>query len=265
MRLIPVHKDVGWWAARYIARKITSFAPTEENPFVLGLPTGSTPLGMYKELIKLHESSGLSFEHVVTFNMDEYVGIPQAHPQSYHCYMHENFFSRINIKPDNINILDGNAPSLDAECEAYEQKIAAYGKIHLFVGGVGTDGHIAFNEPTSSLASRTRIKTLTAKTRADNSRFFNNNVEQVPEFALTVGVGTLLDAAEVMILASGMDKAQAVRHAVECGVNHMWTVSALQLHRKGIMVCDEAACMELKVKTLRYFQHLEADNLGDPK
>ncbi|MFW5488355.1 MAG: glucosamine-6-phosphate deaminase [Desulfovibrio sp.] len=265
MRLIPVHKDVGWWAARYIARKIASFAPTEEKPFVLGLPTGSTPLGMYKELIKLHESSGLSFEHVVTFNMDEYVGIPQAHPQSYHCYMHENFFSRINIKPDNINILDGNAPSLDAECEAYEQKIAAYGKIHLFVGGVGTDGHIAFNEPTSSLASRTRIKTLTAKTRADNSRFFNNDVEQVPEFALTVGVGTLLDAAEVMILASGMDKAQAVRHAVECGVNHMWTVSALQLHRKGIMVCDEAACMELKVKTLRYFQHLEADNLGDPK
>lgn len=264
MRLIPLQKNVGWWAARYIAGKINRFNPGPSTPFILGLPTGGTPLGMYKELVALHKAGQLSFADVVTFNMDEYVGLPTEHPQSYRTYMYENFFNHVDIRPENINLLDGNAPDLEAECAAYEKKISSIGPIHLFAGGVGADGHIAFNEPASSLSSRTRIKTLTRKTREDNSRFFNN-INEVPCHALTVGVGTLLDAKEVMILASGTPKALAVRHVVECGVNHLWTVSALQLHRKGILVCDEEASLELKVKTLKYFQHLEAENIEDPK
>ncbi|MFV0422477.1 glucosamine-6-phosphate deaminase [Oleidesulfovibrio sp.] len=264
MRLIPVHDSPGWWAARYIARAIRTFAPQPDKPFVLGLPTGSTPLEMYRELIRLYQAGEVSFANVVTFNMDEYVGLPEGHSQSYKHYMHENFFNHIDISLQNVNLLNGNADDLEGECAAYEQKIHSCGGVHIFVGGVGTDGHIAFNEPASSLASRTRLKTLTEETRAANSRFFAG-IDEVPRFALTVGVGTVLDAHEVIILASGMSKALAVHYAVEKGVNHLWTVSALQLHRKAIMVCDEAATMELKVKTLRYFQQIEAENLADPK
>lgn len=141
----------------------------------------------------------MSFKHVVTFNMDEYVGLPKEHPESYHSFMHRNFFDHVDIPAENINLLNGNAPDIDAECRQYEEKIRSYGKIHLFMGGVGNDGHIAFNEPASSLASRTRIKTLTHDTRVANSRFFDGDVSQVPKYALTVGVGTLLDAEEVMI------------------------------------------------------------------
>ncbi len=148
-----------------------------------------------------------------------------------------------------------------AECQRYEDKMASYGKIHLFMGGVGNDGHIAFNEPASSLASRTRIKTLTEETRTANSRFFEGDMSQVPKYALTVGVGTLLDAEEVMILVSGRNKAQALQAAVEGDVNHMWTISCLQLHAKAIIVCDEPSTMELKVKTVKYFHELEAESI----
>ncbi len=265
MRLIPVQKNPGWWTARYITRKINNFSPKNERPFVLGLPTGGTPISMYNELINLHKAGKVSFKNVITFNMDEYVGLPKDHPQSYRHYMFEHFFNHIDIPHENINLLDGNAPDLDAECESYEQKIKDCAGVDIFVGGVGTDGHIAFNEPASSLSSRTRIKTLTIQTRQANSRFFDNRIEDVPRYALTVGVGTLLDSKEVIILASGLNKALAVSHAVECGVNHMWTVSALQLHRKGILVCDNEATMELKVKTLRYFEQIEEKNLQDPK
>lgn len=267
MRLIPLpqRSDPGKWTAHYIARKINNFSPSKENPFVLGLPTGGTPINMYKELINLHHAGKVSFEHVVTFNMDEYVGLPEEHPQSYHYYMYTNFFNHIDIPRKNINLLDGNAPDPETECETYEQKIKDYGGINIFIGGVGTDGHIAFNEPASSLSSRTRIKTLTVETRMGNSRFFNNDMDAVPKYALTVGVGTLLDSQEIIIIASGLNKALAVSYAVEHGVNHLWTVSALQLHRKGILVCDEDATMELKVKTLKYFQQIEAENLHDPK
>jgi glucosamine-6-phosphate deaminase len=149
-----------------------------------------------------------------------------------------------------------------AECQRYEDKIKSYGRIHLFMGGVGNDGHIAFNEPASSLASRTRVKTLTEDTRIANSRFFGDDVTQVPKLALTVGVGTLMDAEEILILVTGHAKAQALQAAVEGSVNHMWTISTLQLHPKSIMVCDEPSTMELKVKTVRYFQELEAANIG---
>ncbi|CAM3508202.1 glucosamine-6-phosphate deaminase [Rouxiella silvae] len=263
MRLIPLNTpaEVGKWAARHIVQRITAFKPTADRPFVLGLPTGGTPLEAYKHLVAMHKAGQVSFENVVTFNMDEYVGLPQEHPESYHTFMHRNFFDHVDIKKENINLLNGNAPDVDEECRQYEAKIKSYGKINLFMGGVGNDGHIAFNEPASSLASRTRIKTLTHETRIANSRFFDNDVSQVPKFALTVGVGTLLDAEEVMILVIGHAKAQALEAAVEGNINHMWTISCLQLHAKAVVVCDEPSTMELKVKTVKYFTELEAENV----
>lgn len=265
MRLIPLENapDVGLWSARYIVNAINSFSPTADSPFILGLPTGGTPLATYKRLIELHQAGEVSFKHVVTFNMDEYVGIDPSHPESYYSFMFNNFFNHIDIQKENINLLDGLADDLTAECERYEAKIKSYGQINLFMGGIGIDGHIAFNEPASSLASRTRIKTLTPDTREANSRFFNNDINQVPKLALTIGVGTLLDAAEILILVTGSNKALAVQAAVEGSVNHLWTVSALQLHPKSIIACDSASTMELKVKTLKYFTELERSNIGN--
>lgn len=259
MRLVPLDSadQVSRWAARYIVDKINAFQPTADKPFVLGLPTGSTPQKTYKELIKLYQAGEVSFKNVVTFNMDEYVGLPADHPESYHTFMHENFFNHIDIPAENINLLDGMADDVDAECERYEAKMKSYGKVHLFMGGVGVDGHIAFNEPASSLSSRTRIKTLTEDTIIANSRFFNHDVNQVPKFALTVGVGTLLDAEEVLILVTGHNKALALQACVEGPINHLWTISALQLHRRAVVVCDEPATQELKVKTVKYFKQLE--------
>ena len=266
MRVI-IQKDydtVSAWAAAYVARTIDEFKPTAKKPFVLGLPTGSSPLGMYKELIRLNKAGKVSFANVVTFNMDEYVNLPEEHPESYHSFMWNNFFKHVNIKKTNVNILNGNAKNLRAECERYEKKIKSYGGIRLFVGGIGPDGHIAFNEPGSSLASRTRIKTLTEDTIIANSRFFGGDVNKVPKTALTVGVATVMDARCVLIIVSGHNKARALEQAVEGGVNHMWTVSCLQLHPHGIIVCDDAATVELKVATVRYFTDIEKDNL-DPK
>lgn len=264
MRLIPLQtsQQVGQWSARYIADRINAFKPDAQRPFVLGLPTGGTPLETYKNLVALYQAGDVSFQHVVTFNMDEYVGLPAEHPESYHTFMCSNFFNHVDMQKQNINLLNGMADDIDEECRHYEAKIKSYGHIHLFMGGVGVDGHIAFNEPASSLSSRTRIKTLTEETRLANSRFFGGDVNQVPKYALTVGVGTLLDAEEVMILITGRAKAQALRAAVEGNVNHMWTISCLQLHAKSMIVCDEPATMELKVKTLKYFNELEAENIS---
>jgi len=247
------YEEVSLLTARYIATKINQ---STKHPFVLGLPTGSTPLGIYQELIKLCEQKEVSFKDVVTFNMDEYVGIAQNHQQSYYTFMWENFFSKIDILPKNVNILNGEALDLNNECERYENKIKNIGGIDLFLGGVGSDGHIAFNEPGSSLFSRTRIKTLTEDTINANSRFFNNNPDEVPRQALTVGVGTIMEAREVIIIVCGYNKARALQKAVEDSVSHMWTITALQLHTKGIIVCDEAATSELKVATYRYFKEL---------
>ena len=263
MRLIiePNYDKVSKWAACYVANRINEANPTPDKPFVLGCPTGSSPLGMYQELIALNKAGKVSFKNVVTFNMDEYVGIPEEHPESYHSFMWNNFFSHIDIDPKNVNILNGNAPDLKAECEQYEQRIAAAGGIDLFMGGVGPDGHIAFNEPGSSLTSLTRVKTLTQDTIIANSRFFDNDINQVPKTALTVGVGTVMAAKSVMIIVNGYKKARALQQAVEGGVSHMCTLSALQMHRQAIIVCDEDATMELKVSTYRYFKDIEKDNL----
>ena len=263
MRLIiqPNYEKLSAWAAHYIVNKINAFNPTENKPFVLGLPTGSSPLGTYKELISLYQQGKVSFRNVVTFNMDEYVDIPEDHSQSYHSFMHTNFFRHIDIQSHNIHILNGNAPDLQKECLDYEEAIRRVGGINLFMGGIGPDGHIAFNEPGSSLSSRTRVKTLTTDTLIANARFFDNNMNLVPKTALTVGVGTVMDAAEVLILVNGHNKARALYHAVEGSITQMWTISALQMHPKGIIVCDEAATVELRVGTVNYFKDIEKDNL----
>lgn len=259
MRLI-IEKDydaLSKWAAEYVIKRINEFNPTPEHRFVLGLPTGSSPIGMYKELVKACKEGRVSFKNVVTFNMDEYCGLPESHPESYHSFMANNLFNHIDCPKENIHILNGNAENLDEECARYEELIRQAGGVDLFLGGIGPDGHIAFNEPCSSLSSRTRIKTLTSDTIIANSRFFDNDVNKVPKNALTVGVGTVLDAREVLILVNGHNKAHALQAAVEGPVTQMWTISALQLHKHGIIVCDEAATDELKVGTYKYFKDIE--------
>ncbi|KAF5385938.1 hypothetical protein D9615_002295 [Tricholomella constricta] len=243
MRLV-IREDlpaVGDYIANYICKRINDFAPTPDRPFVLGLPTGSSPIVTYKALIKLVKAGKLSFKNVVTFNMDEYVGIPREHPESYHTFMFREFFSHVDIPPSQVNILDGTAADLIAECNAYEARIKKYGGIELFLGGIGDDGHIAFNEPGSSLASRTRIKTLAYDTILANARFFNNDISAVPRMALTVGVATVMDSREVVIIVTGLRKAIALSKAIEEGVNHLWTVSALQMHPWTLLVVDEDA------------------------
>ena len=264
MRLI-IQKDpqqMAVWAAAHIVKRINEFGPTPEKPFVLGLPTGGTPLATYKELIRLNKEGKVSFQNVVTFNMDEYCNLPEEHPESYHSFMWNNFFSHVDVKKENVNILNGNAEDLEAECARYEEKIKSYGGIHLFMGGIGPDGHIAFNEPGSSLTSRTRVKTLTTDTIIANSRFFDNDVNKVPKTAVTVGVGTVMAAKSVMLIVNGYNKARALRHGVEGGISQMWTISALQMHPKAIIIADEDACAELKVGTYKYFKDIEGANLN---
>ena len=237
MRVI-IEKDydlLSRWAAEYVISRINAAKPSAEKPFVLGLPTGSSPVGMYANLSKACQEGRVSFKHVITFNMDEYVGLPEEHPESYHSFMRKNLFDNIDCPKD--------------------------GGIDLFLGGIGPDGHIAFNEPFSSLKSRTRVKTLTTDTIIANSRFFDNDVNKVPKHALTVGVGTVMDAREVMILVNGHNKARALQAAVEGPVTQAWTISALQQHPHAIIVADDAACDELKVGTYRYFKDIEKENI----
>ena len=219
--------EASLWAARHIADAIRAKAARTAEPFVLGLATGSTPIETYAELIRMYKAGELSFRNVVTFNMDEYVGLPVEHPESYHSFMDKYLFNHIDIPRKNIHLLDGNAPDLKAECEAYEAAIVAAGGIDLFLGGVGEDGHLAFNEPFSSLKSRTRVMDLTYDTLLVNSRFFEGDINKVPKQAMSVGVATVLSAAEVLILAFGHKKARAIAQAVEGPLTHVVTLSAL--------------------------------------
>jgi len=263
MRLViqPDYDHLARWTANYIARKIELFNPAPGKPFILGLPTGSSPLGVYNELIALYKLGKVSFKYVSTFNMDEYVGLAPDHPQSYHYFMWTNFFSHIDIRMENVNILNGLANDLKLECAQYEEKIVKAGGIDLFLGGVGVDGHIAFNEPGSSLVSRTRDKELNYDTRLVNSRFFGGDINKVPRLALTVGVGTVMDSREVLVVVNGHSKARALHHMVEGSISQMWTASAIQLHKRAMVVCDEAAAYELKVGTFKHFIDIEKNNL----
>lgn len=262
MRIIFLNTpdEVAQWVANYIVYQINYFHPTKKNPFVLGLPTGSTPIKTYKNLIKMYQNKQVSFKNVVIFTMDEYLGLSCENLKSYYTFIHKNFIDHIDILKENVNLLCGNIKDLYSECQRYETKIKSYGSIRLFIGGVGSNGHLAFNEPGSSLNSRTRIKRLSEVTRLANAKFFNNNIDSVPKFALTIGLSTLLESQEIIIMATGQDKAAAVQAAVEGSVNHMWAVSCLQLHPKSILICDELSTMELKIKTVKYFQDLEINN-----
>lgn len=259
MRLIikPDYSSMSEYAAELVVDRINKAKPTPEKPFVLGLPTGSSPEGMYAALVKAYKDGRVSFKNVVTFNMDEYVGLPEDHPESYHSFMRRNLFDHVDCAEENIHILNGNAPDLEKECSDYEKKIKEAGGIDLFVGGVGPNGHLAFNEPFTSFNSRTSVKTLTTDTRRANARFFDNNPALVPAQAMTVGVATVLDAHEVMILVNGAVKAFALKAAVEGPLTQSAPISALQTHPNGIIVCDDPATVELKVGTYRYFKDIE--------
>ncbi|KAG2189287.1 hypothetical protein INT44_004429 [Umbelopsis vinacea] len=259
MRLIirQDYDEVSSYVAHYVKERINQFQPTPERPFVLGLPTGSSPIGVYAKLVDLHRIGQISFKNVITFNMDEYVGLPRDHPESYHSFMWNHLFKYVDINMKHVHILDGNATDLDEECRRFEALIARVGGIELFLGGIGPDGHIAFNEPGSSLTSRTRVKTLAYETIIANARFFEGDVTKVPKLALTVGVATVMDAREVLVVITGAHKSIALAKCIEEGVNHMWTVSAMQMHPKGLIVCDEDATLELHVKTVKYFKSIE--------
>jgi glucosamine-6-phosphate deaminase len=223
-------------AARIFAQTIRT------NPqAVLGLATGSTPLPLYRELV----TARLDWSGITTFNLDEYVGIGPQHPQSYHSFMHEHLFRHVNIVPSRIHIPDGLALNPDASCRLYEEQIREAGGIDLQLLGIGSDGHIGFNEPSSSLASRTRIKTLTERTRKDNARFFGSAVE-VPLHVITMGIGTILDARRVVLLATGEGKAEAIAGAVEGPITAMNPASALQLHERAVVCLDEGAASKLR-------------------
>lgn len=242
MRLVVTKMNLGLWAAAYVKEKINAAAPTSAKPFVLGLPTGGTVVDMYANLRLFHKEGLLSFNNIITFNMDEYVGLPQDHPQSYHSYMRQNLFNEVDIPPQNIHILNGQAEDLAKECADYENAIALAGGIDLFLGGVGRNGHIAFNEPGSAFNTRTRLVELTPSTIEANSRFFLNDVHRVPRQALTVGIGTVTDAKEILFLASGVKKAEAVARLFKPGKDLNWPVTALKLHPHATLLTDPDAC-----------------------
>ena len=207
---------------------------------VLGFATGGTPLGLYKELIRMHKEEGLDFSKVTTFNLDEYVSLPPEHPQSYHYFMWENLFNHVNVDPRYVHIPQGMAKDIDEFCDWYEERIEYYGGIDLQILGIGANGHIAFNEPGSSLGSRTRIKTLQKETRWDNKRFFESD-EQVPSQAITMGVGTIMDSKTLLLLASGKSKADAIKATVEGPITALYPATIVQMHRKAFIICDEGA------------------------
>ena len=221
---------------------------------VLGLATGSTPLGAYKDLVRRHEREGLDFSKVTTFNLDEYVGLGPKHPQSYRYFMQQNLFDQINVDPLRTHVPDGRALDFDAYCKKYEQQIADAGGIDLQLLGIGADGHIAFNEPGSSLGSRTRLKTLTSETVEDNARFFENR-DEVPRLAVTMGVGTILESKKCLLLAIGEHKAGAIRSMIEGPITSQVTASALQLHQDVTVVVDETAASWLERRA--YYDEVE--------
>jgi glucosamine-6-phosphate deaminase len=267
MRIIihDSYEALSKWTAYHIVQRIKEFGPTDQKPFVLGLPAGMSPVGTYQQLISLHQDGKVSFRNVVAFGLNEYVGIPEDHPQSHQSVLWNNFFSQIDIQAENVRLLNGNVPDFDAECLEFEETIRKAGGMHLFLGSIGPDGHIGFNEPGSSLSSRTRIKTITRGARSANAHWFGNDVNKVPKTGLTMGVGTIMEAEEIVMVISGFTKARALQKILEDEVNHMWTVSMLQLHEHGMIVCDDEATMELKVGTVKYFRDIEKENLGLPE
>ena len=259
MRLL-IHKNYEnacRWTADYFIERINAFAPNREKPFVTALPTGSTALGVYRELISAFNERRITFSNIVSFNLDEYLGLDGDHPQSYKRYMKDNFFSKVDILPENTHIPDGLTKDPDRECLIYEEKIKAHGGIEFFMGGMGVNGHIAFCEPGTSLSSRTHVQILARETIVANARFFEGDMSKVPVKALTVGIGTAMDSREIFIVATGRSKARALQATVEGPLSHWCPLSCLQMHPRAIIVCDEEAAEELKYSTVRYFKQIE--------
>jgi len=240
--ICPSYEDLSKAAARTVAQLVRA-----KPNAVLGGATGSSPVGLYKELIRMHKEENLDFSHVTTFNLDEYVGLPQHHPQSYHYFMFDNLFKHINVPPENVHVPSGTSHDHEAFCTWYEERIKECGGIDLQILGIGSDGHIAFNEPGSSLASRTRKVTLAQPTIDDNARFFEKRSD-VPIHAISMGVGTILEARKLLMVVNGASKADALAAAVEGPVTCMCTASALQLHPDAIVFTDEAAASKLKMR-----------------
>ena len=251
MKLIITENNIGLTAAAYIKDRINKFKPYAQKPFVIALPTGGTSLDMYKHLITFYKEGRLSFKNVVSFNLDEYAGFDVNHPQSYHGFMRRNFFEHVDMQPQNINIPDGNARDAAAFCRAYEDKIKSFGGIELLLGGVGVNGHIAFNEPGSSFESRTRLIDLQERTIKDNARFFGGDINAVPNRAVTMGLGAILESREIIIMAAGANKAQAVYKAVESKPDTAWPITALQMHGNAYLVADPAAASEVSTAAAR--------------
>ena len=251
MRLIVTKISVGLWAAAYIKNTIKQFSPSLEHPFVLGLPTGSTVLDMYAILRTFAKERLLNFQQVITFNMDEYVGLSADHPQSYHSYMRRNLFDHVNLLPEHIFIPNGQADNLAQECERYENEMIKAGGVDLFIGGIGRNGHIAFNEPGTPFDARTHVADLTPSTREANARFFQNDLSRVPRQAITVGIGTILGSKELLFIAAGVKKAAAVAHLITQPPTPSWPLTALKLHPRATLLADLDACVLLSgnVKT----------------
>ena len=256
VRIAPTYEDLSRQAAELVADVLNA-----KPNAVLGLATGSSPVGLYKELVRMHRDEGLDFSQVTTFNLDEYVGLPPNHEQSYHYFMQENLFQYINVPKEKIHIPSGTTKNYRAFCQWYEDQIEACGGIDVQLLGIGSDGHIAFNEPTSSLASRTRLKTLARPTIEDNARFFDK-AEDVPIYAITMGVGTILEARQLMLLANGENKAEATAAAIEGPVTGMITASALQMHPRAQIFMENAAAAKLKMR--EYYDWIEERRPGAP-
>lgn len=257
MKIVITKHNLGLWAASYICQKWQHAA---KKPFVLGLPTGGTVEDMYAALSGLVKNGKMSFRDIVSFNMDEYVGLPPTHDQSYHYYMHHHLFGNVDALPENVHILNGQAADLAAECKQYEENIVKAGGIDLFLGGVGRNGHVAFNEPGSSFESRTREVKLTEDTRQANSRFFGNDPEKVPTSALSVGIGTVLSARELLFLASGASKAEAVAQLAHGEVTTQWPITALKTHANATLLIDPQAAGRLGDKVQAELKALWQNN-----
>jgi len=257
VKISPTYEALSKQAAEFVAELLNA-----KPNAVLGLATGSSPIGLYRELVRMHKDEGLDFSQVTTFNLDEYVGLPAEHPQSYHYFMYENLFKHINVPKEHIHIPSGTTKNYRAFCQWYENRIKECGGIDMQVLGIGSDGHIAFNEPTSSLASRTRLKTLARQTIEDNARFFDR-AEEVPIYAITMGVSTILEARHLLLVANGENKADAVAKMIEGPVTSMITASALQLHPHAKVFIDDAAASKLTMR--EYYDWIQAKKPGAPR
>lgn len=256
IRIKATYDEMCRAAAEEVARVLNT-----KPDAVLGMATGSTPLGLYRELVRMHREEALDFSQVTTFNLDEYVGLGIDHPQSYHKFMHENFFAHVNIASQNIYIPSGTTRNSVAFCQWYEDRIEQSGGIDLQILGIGSDGHIGFSEPGSSLSSRTRLKTLAKQTIDDNARFFDR-AEDVPVYAITMGVGTILEAREIFLMANGPNKSEAIAKAVEGPVTSIITASALQMHPHVKVFLDEQAANQLSMR--EYYDWLEQNRPNAP-